>query len=165
MNVPTTIELGRGLGDLLFGSTRKEILAILGEPEKIDSYADDGSDDSDTEAKIEAWYYYRYNLNLHFDASDDFKLGTLEVYGDEYSLNGACLIGCSKEEVFELISGFDFGPPEVEDMSYDQLPELKRELVSFDTMSLNLYFEKDVLSEIQWEPFWIDDDTVEWPSK
>lgn len=38
-----------------------------------------------------------------------------------------------------------------------------QKLIGFLSTGLNLWFEDEVLSEIQWNVLWSDEDTPEWP--
>lgn len=153
------IILGRGLGDLLFGSSREKSELVLGEPDKIDRY----SYDREGLDKTEAWFYQDLGLSLHFDGQENFKLGTLEVSSDQFLLNGERLINRSKDDVLSFVKNQKLGDYDSEDVSCVEFPDY--ELLTFDDVSLNLWFESGVLSEIQWSPFWSDDGQEVWPKQ
>lgn len=157
MPTETEIHLGRGVGELLFGSSRDEVRAYLGEPEEIRYYSfDDAGKD-----RTEAWDYDQRGISAHFDAEEDYMLGTLDADSDTFTLNGVALVGRTKKEVLAAVSALDLGPMETEDMSSQESPD--RERVGFDSASLNLWFEDGLLESIQWGPFWIDEDHRAWP--
>jgi hypothetical protein len=157
MNNQRNIILGKGLDNLLFGSSRKESKTAFGEPDKIDRYSYD-SDDLDN---TEDWIYHDLGLSLNFDAQEKFKLGTIEISSEDYKLNGEILINKTKEEVISFARNHNFGEYESDDLSSVEVPDY--ELLSFDDVSLNLWFENGTLTEIQWFPFWLDDENQIWP--
>ncbi len=149
MNLKTEIRLGKGIGDLFFGSTRETVKAYLGSPNKINKY----SYDRKGEEKGEIWIYTDLCLVAFFDESEDFRLSSLEVNSPNYLLNGISFIGMCKADVLKIVLKSDFG-----------LMEDNNDLLIFDKVSLNMWFEDDILSEIQWGPFWTDDEQIDWPN-
>ena len=143
----TDIRLGKGIGDLLFGSSRDEVQAYLGEPDEIGHH----SYDREGFELYETWKYADLGIFATFEEEGGFVLGTLSAYSDTCSLNGRPLIGKAREEVLKAISALDPGPMTSEDMS----SESDLELLSFDSISLNLYLEDGVVNDIQWSPFWL----------
>jgi len=151
----TDIRLGKGIGSLLFGSSKDEVRAYLGEPDEVGQYSYDGEGFD----RYETWEYEDLGILATFDEEDGFVLGTLSAYSDTCSLNGRPLIGKAREEVLKAISALDPGPMTSEDMS----SESDLELLSFDSISLNLYLEDGVVNDIQWSPFWLDEEHQDWP--
>ena len=37
------------------------------------------------------------------------------------------------------------------------------ELISSDQLGINFWFDEDTLSEVQWGPLFVDDETIKWP--
>jgi hypothetical protein len=151
----TDIRLGKGIGDLLFGSSREEVRAYLGEPNEVGqhSYDGEGSD------RYETWKYADLGILATFDEEDEFVLGTLSVYSDTCLLNGRPLIGKARDEVLKAISALNPGAMTSEDMSSED----DLELLSFDSISLNLWLVDGVVNDIQWSPFWLDEEHQDWP--
>jgi hypothetical protein len=50
---------------------------------------------------------------------------------------------------------------EYEDCSSEESPS--HELLSSDSLGMNFWFDEDQLSEIQWGPLFVDDETIDWP--
>ncbi len=140
---------------LLFGSSRDEVRAHLGEPDEIGQYFYDG-EGFDT---YETWKYADLGIFATFDEEDGFVLGALSAYSDTCLLNGRPLIGKAREEVLEAISALNPGAMTSEDMSSED----DLEFISFDSISLNLWLEDGVVNDIQWSPFWLDEQHQEWP--
>ncbi len=143
------------IGDLLFGSSKDEVQAYLGKPDEVGHY----SYDREGLEKYAIWKYADLGILAIFDDEYGFVLGTLAAYSDTCSLNGQPLIGKAREEVLKAISVLDPGPMtrEVESSEFDL------ELLSFDSISLNLWLEDGVVSDIQWGPFWLDEERQDWP--
>ena len=152
------IILGQGFDKLLFGSSREEVKKYLGEPDTIERYPFNLEEQKDF---TEEWSYKKIGLSASFAEVDNYRLNTLEINSNHFLLEGKSLIGLTKKEVIEFILTLDYGPLESEDMSSQERPDY--ELISFDKVSLNLWFEKEVLTEIQWSPFWLDDEHPMWP--
>ena len=117
-------------------------------------FASDGTDAN------EAWCYDHLGIKADFAEQDDYRLGTLQVYKERYHLNGAILIGKRQGAVLGVLEDMELGPYEKEDLGTEDKPT--RELVSFDRVSLNLWFSEGKLESIQWSPFW-DGDVKVWP--
>jgi len=156
MNAITTIKLGIGLGDLPFGATRDAVTAYLGHPDGTESHGDPGN------AKI-MWYYSSIAGYVSFDEDDGFRLGTIETASQSASLNGQCLIGLPKQEVLEFLTGLPLGEPEEQVNDLEDDGDSRSCLLSFSSQSLNLWFEDDVLTEIQWGYLIDENGQVIWP--
>jgi len=151
----TDIRLGKGIGSLLFGSSKDEVRAYLGEPDEVGQYSYDGEGFD----RYETWEYEDLGILATFDEEDGFVLGTLSAYSDTCSLNGRPLIGKAREEALKAISALDPGPMTSEDMSSED----DLALLSFDSISLNLWLADGVVKDIQWGPFWLDEEHQDWP--
>ena len=151
------IILGQGVEDIVFGMTRDEVLQKLGEPIKVskESYTS-----SKTEDLYENWFYDHSRIWLSFDQSENYKLTTIAVNGSEYTVFNTKLMGLSKSEVISFLTNYDIGLFEEEDFSTDLM---SNELLTYDDASLNLWFENQRLYEIQFSPFWLDNENEKWP--
>jgi len=151
------IKAGIGLGVLKFGMTREQVKLILGEPEEKDPfyYEEDGNSES------ESWYYDDLDLALEFDAEEKWRLITIEVNSRDYTFHKLPLIGLSKEELKVLLTNQDVTDWKDEELFIEEAPT--RELISSDLLGINFWFEEGVISEIQWGPHFIDEETIKWP--
>ena len=149
-----TIELGRGIGEeLLFGSRFNDIKLILGEPDEIDNSqvpSSDGEDEGDTVA----WIYNKYGVTLYFDEEDEWRLGTIEVDDNEFSLNGEKLIGRSYLDVKRVLKNMGIGEISEELFDLEETDGIESRLLFSESKCLNVWFERDTCTEIQWSPFW-----------
>ncbi len=144
------ITLGQGLGAIKFGLNRKDIEQLLGDPSEIEPMA--GDQDS---GAMEAWHYDDKHLSLSFEEDCDWRLTSITSASPEVLLEGIDLIGLSQGEVMEQMEVFNLGEFDLEDLSNDVLPN--QMLAANSDFSLNLFFDHDLLTEIQWGPFWDDD--------
>lgn len=151
-----TISLGQGLGSLKFGSSREETQAILGKPSEKDmfSLSDDEGDDS------EAWHYDTLDISLSFDEENDWKLTSIAISSPEYTLNGMSLIGKTKDEVLNALEDQDWGEIEEDEEIAADNPDSC--LLYLDEVTLSLWFDQDILTELQWGPYHRNHEII-WP--
>ena len=148
----TNIKLGQGLDKLVFGMICEEVREALGEffeKENFNPLEDD-------EGQSEAWHYDELELSASFDEEDDFKLTSLAVSSPGYLFEGINLIGLSQEDVLQQIELMAIGDVEIDSISDDD--NESQIVASIADVSLNLWFEDDHLSEIQWGPFWDEEE-------
>jgi hypothetical protein len=150
------IKPGLGLGNLTFGSSRDQVKKLLGAPSETEKYSLSDLGDDETEA----WHYDELDLSLSFDEENEWKLSSIAVSAEDYTLNGETVIGKSKKEILDVLTKMDLGEPEEDE-------EVKAEdsgnsLMHVDGSSLSLWFEGDELSELQIGPFY-DTDGIKWP--
>ena len=69
---------------------------------------------------------------------------------------GINLIGLSQEDVLQQIELMAIGDVEIDSISDDD--NESQIVASIADVSLNLWFEDDHLSEIQWGPFWDEEE-------
>lgn len=67
------IEIGRGLGKILFGMTEQEIYQVLGKPDKI--YIEEDEDGKDLDLQ-----YFQHQIVLKIESDNDQRLGWIEVH-------------------------------------------------------------------------------------
>jgi hypothetical protein len=151
------IRLGKGLGSLTFGNTRDVVKALIGAPTDIERYS---LSDGDCDA-TEAWHYDELDLSLSFDEEYDWRLSSIAVSSEEYTLEGVSLIGRKKEDVLEEFNKRQWGEPEEDEEVSEDDPQ--NCLIHIDKGSMSLWFENDELTEVQIGPFYKNDEII-WPS-
>jgi hypothetical protein len=151
------IKPGYGLGPIKFGMTRTEVAAMLGQPDDVDNFS---YTDSNTEL-TESWEYYDLEISLNFDEDEDWRLVMISVTSDIYRLNGREIIGLTREQLIEQLNELKFSDMNFEDYSSEESPDHK--LIEVDSKSMNFWLEDGIVDEIQWSPFFINDDTIKWP--
>ncbi|MCO6499275.1 MAG: hypothetical protein J5I47_02740 [Vicingus serpentipes] len=157
MSLDKSIKIGIGLGNIKFGCTRDELKKIIGEPSEIDTYNATGEEDG---YLTESWHYDEDEFSVSFDEEDNWRLTTIAVSSPDFEFNGKKIIGLSVDETLSSLENENLGSNELEDLSDEHI---NHKLLSFVESSLNLWFENDQLSEIQWGVLWDDEDTPAWP--
>lgn len=152
------IKPGYGLGVLKFGMSRAEVKLMLGAPSFIDKYSHSDSDNDLTES----WEYDELELSLSFDEEEDWRLTVISVTSKFYELDGNAFVGLYEEKALKLLDGFGKDELFVEDCSEIEGDDNK--VIEVEDKSINFWFIDGVLDEIQWSPFFIDDDTIDWPN-
>lgn len=149
------IKPGIGLGDLKFGMSREEVEALLGKPDEKELSYDPEEDSS------EAWHYDSLDLSMSFTQDQYWDLVAISVSSDAYLYQGKSLIGLKGVELLSLLEGWGIDDIEAEDQSAGK--KMRHEVWTSDEIGIDFWLENDVVSEIQWGPFWSDEDTIEWP--
>ena len=151
------IKLGYGLGVLKFGMSRAEVKLLLGEPSFIDafSYSESSKD------LTESWEYENLKISLGFDEEEQWKLTMISVASNFYQLEGKSLIGLQESELLKQLATLNFEDVDVEDCS--ESDDEDHQVIEIEEKSINFWLTNGVLDEIQWSPFFIDDDTIKWP--
>jgi len=151
------IKLGIGLGPIRFGMTKAEVKLILGDATNEETFSYSDSDEDMTEC----WDYQELDLSLNFDEEENWKLTMISVTSKFYELEGVSLIGLNGEGLLAQLKKLDIGKVEIEDFSEEDI--FDNELIEIEDKSLSFWLNDDVLDEIQWTPFFIDEDTLNWP--
>jgi len=153
------IEPKIGLGNLKFGMFQDEVKDIIGLPNEIEIY----QYLSETQERPENWYFEDLELSLNFSSEDDWRLDTISINSNYYSLWDKIRIGQSMDDVQEILIQQNVNEYLCEDWSSRESPDHK--LYEIDEFYLNLWFNNRELSEIQWSPKFINENDIEWPHK
>jgi hypothetical protein len=139
-----TILIGEGFGELRFGMTRAEVKKVVGDPDEIEEipFSEEEGD------SIETWHYDAHDFSLSFEKSMDNRLASIATSSPDAKLNGEFLVDKIKADVMTAMKKMDLG--EFEEEVIEEDPDTKVTLVSFFEAGLNLWFENDYLTEIQW---------------
>jgi hypothetical protein len=130
------IHVNKGFGDLLFGETIMNIVALVGEPTKKVAINDDPSFDT---TLLE---YHNHEFNLFFEIINAPVLTSIDIYNEEATLWAHKIFELSFKEIIALFKANGFVEYEEETHTWGE----KR--ISFDDANTDLYFEKDVLTSI-----------------
>lgn len=154
------IELGKGLDKLYFGMDREAFRDIMGEPDEIETIENEEL----PEDLSEAWHYDDLELSASFDKLEDWRLTSLAVSSPDFTFEGIDLIGLSQQEVMEQIEMMDLGDVSIEELSDDE--ENSQQIATLLDVSLNLWFDNGTLTEIQWGPYWDEEEEeLIWPGE
>lgn len=141
-----------GLGRIQFGMTREVVRKIAGEPDEIEAYQHNDEDNSEAEA----WHYDEPEVSFAFEEFNDWKLTSIAISSDEYRIKDRTLLGLSLKEVIPLLQELNLGEISQEDHSDNETPDVT--LLSIDEAGLNLWFEGEILTEIQFSQVWEDEE-------
>ncbi|MFW6389409.1 MAG: hypothetical protein ACOCZI_02125 [Marinilabiliaceae bacterium] len=154
------IELGKGLDKLYFGMNREAFRDIMGEPDEIETIENEEL----PEDLSEAWHYDDLELSASFDKLEDWRLTSLAVSSPDYTFEGIDLLGLSQQEVMEQVEMMDLGDVSIEELSDDE--ENSQQIATLLDVSLNLWFDNGILTEIQWGPYWDEEEEdLVWPDE
>lgn len=151
------IKTGEGLGNIKFGMTREQVKAILGEPDDVDQYSDSDLEDDSSES----WHYDDLEISLSFDEDTDWKLVTIAVSSPEYVFHNKKLIGLDNDALMAALEPLELGEYDEEDWSSEEIPDHR--LISYPEAQINFWLEDGELTEIQWGPLFLDEETIRWP--
>ncbi|GLR19507.1 outer membrane protein assembly factor BamE [Portibacter lacus] len=151
------IKPGIGLGDLIFGMNKDQVKAVLGTPDETEmqTFSEEELD------SIEIWHYDDFELSLSFSEEEDWKLYTISINAEFYTLNDEEIMYKDIEDIKSKLVGWDFTDLAYEDLSNSDGPSQK--LISSECSEISFWFDDNLLSEIQWSPVFEDEDTINWP--
>ena len=90
------IVLGRGIGTLIFGMTKEEIVEIIGTPDEVDKpYDIEGCN----------WEIYEYNFlkcSFSFDPEDEDRLVEMSIENETFHLLHKIRIGVKKGDLLKF---------------------------------------------------------------
>ena len=111
------------------------------------------------EELTETWHYDKEEVSLSFDKEADWKLVSISVTSKMFELENKALIGSNKEELVQFLKELEVNDLETE-LIEDEDEML---LISSEENSINFWLEDNELTEIQWVPFFSEDDSINWP--
>lgn len=142
-----------GLGNIQFGFTRNQVKEILGEPTEIDTFQyDEEEDDGEI---TESWHYDEQEISFSFEEVEDWKLVSLSVSAEQYTYLGKPVINLTKEELVAHLNASKVG-----DILFDD----EFQVVSIPDIQLNFWLDENVVTEVQWNLEWNDDDEAIFPN-
>lgn len=140
------ILIGKGLENLPFGVDQQFVKQTLGKPDEVEE-----TPSLNDEPLSEVWHYDNAELSVLFDYFDKtWELVSLGTTSMDATLNGVKLVGLKLKKVLELIKPLGLGKYHVEELTSGEDGDDK--IISFEDTGIDLWFEDDVLIEIQWSP-------------
>ncbi|MBF0468518.1 MAG: hypothetical protein HQK61_06490 [Desulfamplus sp.] len=149
-----SIKIGYGLGDLMFGSVREECRQYLGDPDDEDTEIFDGEE-------YLHWYYDNWNIELCFEASENYRLGTIILEHDNALLGTEPVMGKSISEIESYLMKNNYSYA----IEMEKTGDEEMVLIDVDDMECTFMFIQNVLEGVQWSYLWIDDNTPQWPKR
>ncbi|HSW67858.1 MAG TPA: hypothetical protein VLH16_04695, partial [Bacteroidales bacterium] len=96
------VKLHEGLGNLEFGQSYDEVLAILGEPSEIEILEDEDEDDGDN-LNTALCYFYEQGLTLFLEGEEERYLVSIESDNVNLKLFGKNLFAMNEAEIINLM--------------------------------------------------------------
>jgi hypothetical protein len=153
----TKIIPGTGLGSIVFGMSRDQLRNVLGEPDEVETQ----SHDDEEEDVTESWHYDEIEVSVSFEKIEGYKLCTIAVSSPEAELEGKHPIGMSADELKDLLKSMDVKNPVHEDWSSADAPDYHS--ITAEELEMVFWIEDGEVMDIQWGPYFIDEDTIKWP--
>jgi len=142
-----------GFDKVKLGQTLGQIELLLGRA--TDKNKETYSDDSITITLK----YPKLGIDLDFSSDDDFRLGTMTFYSNEFVLNGVNLIGLNESE-FIMKSKMVFPDLELE----DDFKELNSKDYVSNSNGISFWLDNSIVESITIFPDYQDDnETPIWP--
>ncbi len=148
----TEIKIGKGLGDIHFGLTKKELLQLIGPPTEKEIYLTS----EEEEYLTEVWHYDEYQFSVSFDEEDGWRLTSITTNNPEVELSRNKLIPKNLNEIVEFASNQNLGDSEIEELEGNSV------VITFIESSINFWFSNNKLTEIHWGVLWKNEDTPIW---
>jgi hypothetical protein len=154
------INPGIGLGDIKYGITIDDLIGFLGKPDKVDE--EEYIEESGEWNRV-LWYLSK-SLNFTFDKDDNYRLGTITIFGAGYRLLCKDLFGLPKKTVKRFLAKTTNEISKVEDWTWTE--EGPRECLDHDGLGMLFWFDSGLLSSIQCGYlFESDNETIIWPDQ
>ena len=145
---------GRGIDNILFGCPPDDVVKILGPPKKKE----------ETRNQYESYvtfYYDEGKLRFSFDDEHEGKLSEISSETNKTLFFQNEIIGLSKSALFALFQELDISDPTISNTA--ESDNQIHELLELDELAVTIWLENDEVVEIQWGPFWIDENRIDWP--
>jgi hypothetical protein len=144
---------GTGLGDLKFGMKKKHVKSLIGDPDE----AEEGLDGSN----LDYFHYDEYGLSICFDGTEDYRLSTIVCDAEDIELYGKKVNGFSKEQITALLKSKGFREVKTD---FHSSGDTETETVECEEIEMMFWFENDELFEVEWGPFFMDENEIKWPT-
>ncbi len=148
----TVITPGQGIGKLHFGLKKPQVEALLGEPDEVEP-----AEDQD---HLEYWHYDTLGISLVFDAVEKMRLTTIVSANNDTVLYGEDIIDMSRDRLVELLRKKGH---KALNFTEDYDDGAKMETVESDEIEMLFWLREGAVTEVQFGPFFLDEDTINWP--
>lgn len=125
----------------------KQIKELLGAPDEIDS---------DQEDELDYHHYDSQVLSLTFDGTEGGRLSTLVIADGESTLFGEDIFTMTLDEIKSLLKSHGCKSLSVEGE--------EEKVLEAEEIEMLFWFENDELMEVQWGPFFADEEQILWPA-
>lgn len=154
------IKPGIGVGEIRYGILETELIELLGQPDSIsnEEYLKGTGD----------WHkiytYKESNISFTFDSEDEYRLGTITIFGPNYTLFEEEVFGTEKMEMIALLKETTGSEGVWEDHAYEESPT--HACLDHDETALMIWFDLNRVTEVQCSyRFESDNETIIWPQR
>ena len=148
MSLSLIVQPHLGLGQIHLGSSRAQIIALLGEPDHREEFKAEEEDEA-----TEFLEYEELELELGFSAEDGDRLGVIRCGSDDLRLESSEVIGTRIEELQERYPSFELDD-DGEDGTSDYADE---------ELDLSVNVARGRIVSLSMFPAWSEDDEPIWP--
>ena len=128
-----------GVNELKFGSTKEEIIDVIGEAEDFEII------EEDEEVFTEMYTYPKYKASLFFEGNETEMIFTsCDTENRDIYLFGNKLFDMSEEEIMQMMKEHNFKDMETEEEEWGE-----KRLSYLDAM-MDFYFEGEELISVTW---------------
>lgn len=138
---------GKGWSQIRFGMKRSDVEKLIGKPDEIEL---------DSEDQLEYLHYDEAVASLTFDGTEDGKLSTIVIADGDSTLFNEPVFEMDPESIKKLLKTNGCKNISIEGEN-DKVLEAEE-------LEMLFWFEKDELMEVQWGPFFADEDQIIWPT-
>jgi hypothetical protein len=142
---------GKGIGNILFGISKKRLVELLDEPDSLDTTDEEGD-------LCEHYYYDDLDIAFTFSATEGDHLLVITIGNPECFVSEVLQTGMEMEDALAEIEKLKWETPDIEEIKDDDL------IFSYGDTGVDVWFEDGVLTGFQMSPQWKDDDTIAWPT-
>jgi hypothetical protein len=151
------ILLGRGIGRIIFGLTKKAVTELLGPPDEIERM-----EDSDTDER-ESYGYNSINCSLMFDPLYQDRLVMITIENGYFHIARKIRVGTGREDLMKAGTALKFGDSSVEERMSELLPP--HEIISFAKAGLHFRLDNRKISAIGISPLLDEKGRIIWPEQ
>lgn len=130
-----TIELKKGIGNLIFGMTVENVKQVLGEPTEMETI------DNGMEEETLVLHYDDQNLTLFFEGETKL-LDCIDTDNEETILFGQKIYTMDEKEIAQLMISNNYFAEDIETESWGE------RRVTFIEGNIDFFFEKDELMSV-----------------
>ena len=152
LSPPYEIKLMKGFADLPFGSQPSMAVELFGEPEDKEEIKEDLLNDHSL-----VYHYWELGFSLFFNCNNNFAFSCAEIDANGLLFNKP-VFNLNEKDILELFSKNGYKASETE------MQEWGEKRISFDEIQLDLYFQNNKLSSINFGLFPEDSGYIYFPN-
>lgn len=150
MNNTWHVTPGKGLGHILFGTSKEKLVELLDEPDALDTSDEDG-------VLCEHYYYDDLDIAFTFSSEEPNRLLVITIGNPQYLVADKLHTGMDMPEALQAIDEMGWETPDIESLEEDNL------IYSYGDTGVDVWFEDGLLTGFQMVPQWKNEETINWP--